>query len=220
MTTPVASAQWQQCDKTFDGVATTVLAGQRTVTVVKGTGGSYARVSFWVRTDTPCEFVPKFLDTGGRVGSSGIVDGASRTQATNTTPAGTYTMSEAFGINASPGTALSYRQAGPSDWWVEDSESAYYNQYRNQSQGGFRWQLPQSDPNSSERLVDYPGQYAYAVVVNFNRAPDLQRAGRGAGIFLHVRGAGATAGCVAVSLAEVVTVLGLVRPGDRIVITR
>jgi L,D-peptidoglycan transpeptidase YkuD (ErfK/YbiS/YcfS/YnhG family) len=76
---------------------------------------------------------------------------------------------------------------------VEDNGSAYYNRYRNQADGGFRWWLPTSDPNSSERLTDFRHQYRLSVVTGFNEA---QVRHRGAGIFLHVNGAGATAGCV------------------------
>jgi L,D-peptidoglycan transpeptidase YkuD (ErfK/YbiS/YcfS/YnhG family) len=76
---------------------------------------------------------------------------------------------------------------------VEDNRSRYYNRYRNKARGGFRWWLPASDANSSERLLDFPVQYEYSVVTSYNRA---QVRHRGAGIFLHVNGRGATAGCV------------------------
>jgi L,D-peptidoglycan transpeptidase YkuD (ErfK/YbiS/YcfS/YnhG family) len=194
-----------------------VAASQRTLTVVKGSGGSYATLSFWKRSNSACGFVNVFTDTGARVGANGITNGATRTQGTNTTPTGTYTMTEAFGLNGSPGTALTYRHVGTGDYWVEDNNSAYYNSYRNVSQGGFNASLPLSDPNGSELLSNYPTQYGYSIVVNFNRAPDRQTAYRGAGIFVHVR-AGATAGCIATSSANVVTMLRTMRRGDTITI--
>lgn len=218
VTTPESSATWRACTANLNGVSVNVPAGQRSVTVVNGRGGSYATVSFHLRTDTACGFVEKFADSGGRVGYGGISSGANRQQGTGTTPTGVYTMTEAFGLNRNPGTRLLYRHAGAGDFWVEDNNSAYYNQFRNESQGGFAATLPSSDPNSSERLTDYPGQYAYAIVVNFNRAPDAQVAHRGAGIFVHVRGNGATAGCVALSQSEVVTMLSYMNPGDTITI--
>lgn len=127
-------------------------------------------------------------------------------------------MTEAFGLSAAPGTRLLYRRAGPGDFWVEDNNSAYYNSFRNEAQGGFDATLPISDDNGSERLTDYPGQYASAIVVNFNRAPDRRTPYRGAGIFVHVRGSGATAGCVALSQGEILTMLAYLRPGDTITI--
>ena len=206
------------CRPALAGIPVSVPASQRTVTVVNGTGGSFATVSFFVRTDSACGFAQAFGDTGGRVGYGGISDGATRQQGTGTTPTGTYTMTEAFGLAADPGTRLLYRPAGVGDFWVEDNNSAYYNSFRNEAQGGFDATLPLSDPNGSERLTDYPGEYAYSIVVNFNRAPDRRTPYRGAGIFVHVRGNGATAGCVALSQSEILTMLAYLRPGDTITI--
>jgi L,D-peptidoglycan transpeptidase YkuD (ErfK/YbiS/YcfS/YnhG family) len=86
------------------------------------------------------------------------------------------------------------------------------------ARGGFNASLPLSDPNGSERLSNYPSQYGYSIVVNFNRAPDTKTPYRGAGIFVHVR-AGATAGCIATSSANVVSMLRTMRPGDTITMT-
>ena len=88
---------------------------------------------------------------------------------------------------------LGYRRIHKGDFWVEDNGSDFYNRYRNQRQGGFRWWLPASNDNSSERLTDYPRQYEFSIVTGFNHQ---QVRHRGAGIFLHVNGSGATAGCV------------------------
>ena len=215
--TTTATAKWAACSATLGGVAVQVAAQQRTVTVVKGKGGSYATLSFWTRDSTACGFANVFTDTGARVGSGGITNGATRTQGTGTTPSGTYTMSEAFGLNGSPGSALTYRRVKADDFWVQDNNSAYYNSYRNASQGGFNASLPLSDPNGSERLTNYPTQYGYSIVVNFNRAPDRQTPYRGSGIFVHIRD-GATAGCIATSSANVVTMLRTLRSGDTITI--
>ena len=171
--TTAPTVAWAACTTTLGGISVQVAAAQRTVTVVKGKGGSYATLSFWSRTTTSaCGFVNVFTDGGARVGSGGITNGATRTQGTGTTPTGTYTMTEAFGLNGSPGSALLYRRVKAGDFWVEDNNSAYYNSYRNESQGGFDASLPLSDPNGSERLTNYPSQYGYSIVVNFNRAPD------------------------------------------------
>ena len=215
--TTAPAVVWAACSATLGGVAVHVTAHQRTVTVVKGNGGSYATLSFWKRGNSACGFVNVFIDTGARVGANGITNGATRTQGTNTTPTGTYTMTEAFGLNGSPGSALAYRHVRAGDYWVEDNNSAYYNSYRNVSQGGFNASLPLSDPNGSELLTNYPTQYPYSIVVNFNRAPDSKTPYRGAGIFVHVR-AGATAGCIATSSANVVTMLRTMRSGDTITI--
>jgi L,D-peptidoglycan transpeptidase YkuD (ErfK/YbiS/YcfS/YnhG family) len=86
----------------------------------------------------------------------------------------------------------SYRKIRRGDYWVLDNQSRFYNRYRNRARGGFRWWLPASDPNSSERLRDFPQQYEFSVVTSFNAG---QVRHRGGAIFLHVNGSGATAGC-------------------------
>ena len=57
-------------------------------------------------------------------------------------------------------------------------------------------------------------------MINFNRAPDKRVSYRGTGIFLHVRGSGATGGCVGVTAAQMRTVLAYLKSGDRITIAR
>jgi L,D-peptidoglycan transpeptidase YkuD (ErfK/YbiS/YcfS/YnhG family) len=130
----------------------------------------------------------------GRIGYGGLVAARRRHQGTGTTPLGTFRLPWAFGTHVRAASwDLGYRRIRRGDFWVEDNGSDYYNRYRNQAQGGFRWRLPASDVNSSERLSDYPVQYEYALVTSFNHR---QVRHRGAGIFLHVNGDGATAGCV------------------------
>lgn len=125
-----------------------------------------------------------------RFGANGLVEGAARRQGTNTTPTGLYELPFAFGVKAAPrGTRMPYRAVRQDSWWCQDNGSRAYN----------RWSeplAPDCRATEAEHLVSYRTQYAYALVVGFNyRAPVR---GRGAGIFLHVNGRGATAGCVSV----------------------
>ncbi|WP_093712688.1 L,D-transpeptidase family protein [Actinacidiphila alni] len=139
-----------------------------------------------------------------RFGARGLADGATRQQNTSTTPTGLYGLPLAFGNAAAPaGTALPYRAVTPTAWWCEDTRSTSYN----------RWvdPLPKDCRGSeSERLADYPTQYAHAVLIDFNYAKPVK--GRGAGIFLHVNGAGATAGCVSVPADALNRILAWLRP--------
>ncbi|MFF9769465.1 L,D-transpeptidase [Streptomyces sp. NPDC014636] len=125
-----------------------------------------------------------------RFGSGGLVDGDTRKQGTNTTPTGLYDLPFAFGIKTAPdGTAVAYRAVKDSSWWCQDNDSTSYN----------RWVDPlpaDCRAAESEHLVDYAAQYAYGLVIGFNY--DRPVRGRGAGIFLHVNGEAATAGCVSV----------------------
>ena len=63
-----------------------------------------------------------------------------------------------------PGTSATAR-SGAATSGCRTTRSDFYNRYRNKRQGGFRWWLPSSDPNSSERLTDYPTQYEWSIVI-------------------------------------------------------
>jgi L,D-peptidoglycan transpeptidase YkuD (ErfK/YbiS/YcfS/YnhG family) len=176
----------------LDGVDVRLRASTRQVVTAKHTGGHSARLTWWVEEDGQWEDRLQTLD--GRTGYGGLVPGRQRQQGTGTTPLGTYDLPAAFGqVPEDPAWRLRYRQVRPGDFWVQDNASAHYNRLRNQRQGGFRWWLPSSDPDSSERLSDYRTQYEWAIVTGFN-AHQVRH--RGSGIFLHVNGSGATAGCV------------------------
>ena len=185
-----------------------VTVGSATQVVTVKASGSWATVVAWQRTAAGWTRV--LATSAGRVGAHGVVPGATRHQGTDTTPTGTYGLTRAFGILANPGARLPYHRVGPDDWWVEDNLSPWYNTMRTGSQGGFNTSLPESDVNGSERLITHPGQYDYAVVINYNMAPAVRY--RGAGIFLHVSGGGATAGCVSVPRSTMVAILRWLDP--------
>jgi L,D-peptidoglycan transpeptidase YkuD (ErfK/YbiS/YcfS/YnhG family) len=144
-----------------------------------------------------------------RVGYSGMKPAYRRVQGDGTTPAGTFTLTSAFGVRPDPGTRLPYWHIVSRDqWWVGDRHSRHYNDPRWGRLGGFR--VTTHGIDGSERLIDYPVQYAHAAVIDFNRPRTI--AGRGSGIFLHVNGRGATAGCVSVRSADVVRILRWLDP--------
>ncbi|WP_128976471.1 L,D-transpeptidase family protein [Streptomyces roseicoloratus] len=125
-----------------------------------------------------------------RFGANGLAEGAARRQGTNTTPTGLYGLPYAFGIAPAPaGTAYRYARVTDRSWWCQDNESAAYNRWVEGLPADCR-------AAESEHLADYGRQYAHALVIGFNY--DRPVRGRGAGIFLHVDGRGATAGCVSV----------------------
>jgi L,D-peptidoglycan transpeptidase YkuD (ErfK/YbiS/YcfS/YnhG family) len=178
---------------TLDGVPVQLRAGTRQVVTVNRTSGSSARVTFWARRGDHWD--ARFQAAGGRIGYGGLVRAGDRVQGSGTTPLGTFRLPWAFGTHArrAAWSDVGYRRIREGDYWVLDNRSRYYNRYRNRSQGGFRWWLGSSDPNASERLGEYRTQYEWAIVVGFNEG---QVRHRGSGIFLHVNGRGATAGCV------------------------
>jgi L,D-peptidoglycan transpeptidase YkuD (ErfK/YbiS/YcfS/YnhG family) len=177
----------------LDGVSVALPAAGSQVVTVNHTRGHRARVSLWQRDTSGWRLLARA--GAGRIGYGGLVPARQRKQATGTTPLGTFRLMSSFGTHArEAGFDLDHRTIRVGDYWVQDNRSAYYNRYRNKAEGGFRWWLPQSDPNSSERLTDFTVQYEYALVTSFNYAAQVRH--RGSGIFLHVNGSGATAGCV------------------------
>ena len=176
---------------TLDGVTVRLRAGTEQVVTVNRTSGWHARVTFWSRTDDG--WTERFRAGDGRIGYSGLVPARQRVQGSGKTPLGTFRLPWAFGMHRQRDAwDPSYRKVRRGDYWVLDNRSDHYNRYRNKSQGGFRWRLPASDANGSERLKDYPRQYEWAVTTSFN---SKQVKHRGGAIFLHVNGDGATAGC-------------------------
>lgn len=142
-----------------------------------------------------------------RFGANGLTEGATRVQGTNTTPTGLYDLPYAFGIEAAPrGTAYRYRPVHGDSWWCQDNASPSYN----------RWTEPRPADcraTEAEHLITYSAQYAHALVVGFNY--DRPVRGRGAGIFLHVDGRGATAGCVSVPKEAMRRILRWADPAER-----
>ncbi|MFF5898711.1 L,D-transpeptidase [Streptomyces argenteolus] len=143
----------------------------------------------------------------GRFGAAGLTEGRTRTQGTNTTPTGLYDLPYAFGIEAAaPGTRYPYRRVTDASWWCQDNASAAYN----------RWVEPRPADcraGEAEHLITYRTQYARALVIGFNyHRPER---GRGAGIFLHVDGKGATAGCVSVPAVAMERILAWADPARR-----
>ncbi|WP_308345557.1 L,D-transpeptidase family protein [Streptomyces sp. ISL-94] len=162
--------------------------GSQLITAVApGPGSTTGRLTWWDRR------AGRWFEAGSadaRFGTKGLTEGATRTQGTSTTPTGLYDLPYAFGIRRAPaGTEYRYRRVTGGSWWCQDNASAAYN----------RWVEPlpaDCAPGEAEHLVAYTSQYAHALVIGFNYAEPVR--GRGAGIFLHVNGRGATAGCVSV----------------------
>ncbi|AZQ40652.1 hypothetical protein EJ357_28825 [Streptomyces cyaneochromogenes] len=185
-----------------------VEVGDATQLITVKASGSYATVTAWAKGSSGWK--AQFSTGAGRVGSNGVTDGATRRQSTYTTPTGTYTITEGFG-HVAGGTAMPYHQVTDDDWWVQDPESRFYNSMHGEQ--GADFPLTESGDRGSEHLINYPTQYAKALVINFNRWPATP--GRGAGIFLHVNGSGATAGCVSVPRATMDRIMGWITPSAR-----
>jgi L,D-peptidoglycan transpeptidase YkuD (ErfK/YbiS/YcfS/YnhG family) len=162
--------------------------------VVKSTWwtDTHALVETWERTSASARWTLK-RRAGGRVGYNGM--SAYRKQNSGKTPAGMFALGPmAFGNGPSPGTHLAWRTVKSNDYWVLDaSHQPSFNRYLTRKAGD-PWRT-----SEAERLASFKTQYRYAVVVGWNK-PNTGRStpSYGGGIFLHVNGRGATAGCVSV----------------------
>jgi L,D-peptidoglycan transpeptidase YkuD (ErfK/YbiS/YcfS/YnhG family) len=151
-----------------------------------------------------------------RVGRNGFVPASERRQNSLTSPAGTFAVVSAFGNGSDPGTALPYRRVDRTDWWTYDPrDPSTYNVLQPRRVASSQWRKAWA-----EHLSAYGGQYRYVAVLDFNlpvgthQVPSGQRVADapadtrlGGGIFLHVSGPGATAGCVSIPRASMRRVL-------------
>lgn len=167
-----------------------------------GTGSVTGTVTWWDRRGGGWAAAGS---APARFGAGGLAEGTTRAQGTDTTPTGLYDLPYAFGIRtAPPGTRFPYRRVGADSWWCQDNASRAYNRWVEPLPAGCR---------EAEHLVTYATQYSRALVIGFNYHRPVR--GRGAGIFLHVDGKGATAGCVSVPAPAMDRILAWADPARR-----
>lgn len=155
--------------------------------------GSYAKIQLWKKKGI--KWTVK-MSTNGRVGKYGI---GKTHEGSMKTPYGAYKLTSAFGTS-NPGTKLPFRNITPNSWWVEDSNDPNYN----------TWQEGSFFNKPSGHLIDYPVQYKYGLVINYNsrRTP-----WKGSGFFVHVSNGGYTAGCVSLPIAKMEYLMKTIKPG-------
>lgn len=146
-------------------------------------------------------WTPFFEEVSGHVGKNGVTD--AKTEGDRCTPRGLFNLSMAFGVEADPGSLLPYRQVTSESYWVDDPDSRFYNQWVEGTE--------EKDWSSAEHLADYPVQYAYAALIDYNTDPVA--AGAGSAIFLHC-GSSYTAGCVSISREKMLDLLLWLDPGQ------
>lgn len=177
------------------------------VTVVGGSpSASTATLTAWQRT--PDGWAPEIGPVRAFVGSEGI---GKASENSSRTPAGRYSLTEAFGNLPSNGTRLAYRKLDTSDWWVSDVRSPDYNTHQRCAPGSCGF-----DESAGENLGTVGRAYDRATVIDYNR--DRPVPGAGSAFFLHVSTGEPTAGCVAVPAGTLDDVLRWLDPADHPVI--
>ncbi len=168
--------------------------------VGRSTGSTAATLQAWTKT------AGGWLHRGpaiyADIGNQGMT--AQPSEGLAATPIGSFTLTEAFGRGADPGTRLPYFRTDLSDYWVADAGSPHYNtHYRCASNCPF-------DTAAGENLYRVGYMYTHAVVMNYNRSP--VRKGAGSAFFLHVTEGRATTGCIAIPKEELVSIMGWLNP--------
>lgn len=106
------------------------------------------------------------------------------------TPVGEFELGLLLGMhNEIFNENYSYIQINSNMYWVDDSNSIYYNKLIDITKVKKDW-------NSAEHLIDYPVQYEYLVEIKSN---PLNIPSKGSAIFLHCSNNNVTHGCVAIN---------------------
>lgn len=164
------------------------------ITVVN-TGGSNAELTLWQKDSNGSWY--EYNSMFARLGSAGMKYSSHVREMDMSTPTGSYSLTEAFGIHPNPGSGIPYRVLDGSEYWVDDPESSYYNTMQFGDPAN-RW-------SSAEHLISLGTPYNYALVIDYNRWPVIPYAS--SAIFLHVDIGVPTWGCVAVSEGEMIKIL-------------
>lgn len=166
------------------------------ITVVADSAGSTtATLTAWERTDTGWRSV--IGPVTAFVGAAGI---GPASEGSTRTPAGAWTMGQAFGRQPNPGTAMPYFRTDGNDWWNGNVNSPAYNTHVRQA----------SNPGgASENLYGAGPVYDYAIDMGYNTA---RVPGAGSAMFLHVTDGRPSAGCVAIDRAALVRILQWLDP--------
>ena len=194
-------------------------ARQVIVVTTPSWGSSYAKLQTWRQADNGT-WVQRIAPVPARVGWNGVRRAKNRLQNTGTTPAGTFALQRGFGLANPRGVQIPYRQVDANDWWPYDpNDPKTYNVLQPHRVDRARWRT-----DWAERLKSYRRQYRYAVILDYNLPSDIvwrngQRiakttadTSKGGGIFLHVNGRGATAGCVSIARPRMLRVLRWLDP--------
>jgi len=140
----------------------------------------------------------EILSTQASIGKNGI---GKTEEGDGKTPTGVYHFTFAFGIKENPGTKLEYVKVDDSYYWVDDSNSKYYNQFVSINDVEKDW-------DSAEHIISEEGSYNYVLATDYNAEC---KPGAGSAIFMHCTPTGG-AGCIAISEESMIAFLERINP--------
>lgn len=156
----------------LEDLDTAAVTSQLVVVVGTGMDSSRVKVGYYTKAEDGAWSEQFCVD--GYCGHNGM--STDKREGDRRTPTGTYSFTQAFGSLEDPGSILPYKQLDEYDYWVDDQNSAYYNQMVSTKSVKRDW-------NSAEHLIDVMPQYRYSLAVSYNTADRVP--GRGSAIFLH-----------------------------------
>ena len=146
--------------------------------------GATAKINFYRLQNNQWIF-DNDMSCSGFVGAKGVTQDMQ--EGRKASPKGLYSIGDAFYINNAPATGLTSFKITKDTYWVDDPNSAYYNKRVEGTQN--------KDWNSAERMIEYPAEYEYGCVINYNTNAVYNA---GSAIFFHVSNK-PTAGCIGTS---------------------
>lgn len=184
-----------------DWVQNLNVANSTSQLVIVAASGSSATVSLHNKNDDGSW--SELFSTSSRIGRNGI---GKTCEGDKKTPTGMYGFTMAFGNGENPGSTIGYTQTDSSYYWVDDSNSAYYNQLVSTNNVACDW-------NSAEHISGV-SFYKYVLAVNYNAGCTP---GLGSAIFFHCNSGKETSGCITLPEANMIQLMQNLR-GDCVII--
>lgn len=147
----------------------------------------------------------EMLVTDAYLGSNGI---GKTKEGDKKTPTGKYLFTQAFGRKDNPGvTCMPYTKVDDTYYWVDDSNSIYYNRFVSTNDVVKDW-------TSAEHISEI-AVYDYVLALNYNSS---NTPGYGSAIFLHCSSDRNTNGCIAIGSDYMKQILSQLRSDCIIII--
>lgn len=179
--------------------ATKTLTQPLQVVVIQAQQGAKATLALWEKKNE--EWALVYGPWPAVIGENGTVPQEHKKEGDGKTPTGIFPISLVFGEAKQFDTGLPYRATTEDDIWVDDPQSALYNQ----------WSRLPTTAHSYEKMKRKDNLYKLGLVVDYNNHPVV--AGAGSAIFVHIWRSenNGTAGCAALAESNLVKLVQLLK---------
>lgn len=173
--------------------------------VVSAIGNKLTSTNVTIRTfeKRKGEWRRVYKEMKGIVGKNGLTK--NKKEGDGKSPIGMYSFGTAFGSQPKPSKLTwPYKRTTKYDYWIDDVNSKDYN----------KWVTYKGNPRNKWKSFERMNNelYKYGAVIQYNTNPIIK--GKGSAIFLHIWRSenGVTAGCVATSEKNLLTILQWIDP--------